>query len=70
MKRTKLSTDPAEQLRAMIAATCKPGLTMLLYAHDTWCPAGDTQGAAPCICTPDVFQVEEIVPTHESQVMN
>jgi hypothetical protein len=70
MKKTKLSTDPAQQLRAVIAATCKPGVTMLLYAHDTWCPAGDTQGEAACICVPDVFLVEEIAPTQESAVMN
>jgi hypothetical protein len=70
MKKTKLSTDPAEQLRAVIAATCKPGLTMILYAHDPWCPAGDTHGAAACICTPDLYLVEEIAPTEESAVRN
>ena len=62
MKKTKLPTDPAEQLRALIAASCKPGLTMICYAHDAWCPAGDTQGAAACICEPDVYLVEEIEP--------
>jgi hypothetical protein len=70
VKKTKLPTDPEAQLRAMIAATCRPGLSMLLYAHDPWCPAGESQGAAPCICTPDVYLVEEIAPSAESAVRN
>lgn len=69
-RRTKLPNDPEAQLRAVIAATCKPGVAMLLYAHDDWCPAGDTQGAAPCICTPDVYLVEEVAPNEESAVRN
>jgi hypothetical protein len=69
MKKTKLSSDPAEQLRAMIAATCKPGVTMLLYAHDTWCPMSENKGGA-CCCSPDVYLVEEIAPNAESQVQN
>jgi hypothetical protein len=69
MKRTKLPPNPAEQLRAMIAATCKPGLAMLLYAHDEWCPAGENNGGE-CCCEPDVFLVEEVAPNAESAVRN
>lgn len=59
MKKVKLPKDPAAQLRALIAATCKPGLAMLLYAHDVWCPAGESKGGA-CHCTPDVYLVSEL----------
>jgi hypothetical protein len=45
-------------LHIMVERARRPGLVILTYAHDAWCPAAKTQRSDDCRCSPDVYLVE------------